>query len=640
MFEKIIGRADKKVKDAGLDVAGVDGAFYIRFHRYLPALCTLCFKLYEEKAESLLHDITALLIQFWKDRPHQLKSRDEEKIGDLPWFTDNNLTGMSLYVDRFAGNLKGVQKKLGYFEELGVNLLHLMPLMACPEEQNDGGYAVSDYKLVNPALGTLKDLMDLQKKLIQKDMYLMLDVVINHTSDQHLWAQRAKAGEKYYQDFYYMYENREIPDRFELTMPQIFPHSAPGNFTWNEECYRWIMTVFNQYQWDLNYKNPNVLLAMLEIILFYGNLGVDILRIDAPAFVWKKIGTTCQNLEEAHWILQIMKAVTAIVTPGMALLGEAIVAPKDIMKYFGNGCFDECDVAYNATQMALQWDALATSDITIMRQSQREILEKPVGTTWINYTRCHDDIGLGYSDEAISSAGFTPFQHRDFIKKYYSGQYQGTPAKGLLFAENPLTNDARISGSLASLCGLERALQHNIGYEIKESLQKILLMQAHAFFYPGIPMIFYGDELGYQNDYSFENHPSMAEDNRWVHRPLLDWKKNDLRKSVGTPEHYIFSGFQKLIGIRKKLPCLTDKANIEILAVQSRQIIAFARYTENSYVIFGFNYSAQKHVVTLEVPSEKDSWRDVWTNDEFRQISNKMEMVFNPYQFRVLLTLG
>ncbi|HET7898291.1 MAG TPA: alpha-amylase family glycosyl hydrolase, partial [Flavisolibacter sp.] len=390
------------------------------------------------------------------------------------------------------------------------------------------------------------------KQMQESGMYLMLDIVFNHTSHLHEWAMRAKAGEKNFQDFFYMYDDRTLPDEFEKDMPEIFPESAPGNFTFVPACEKWVMTVFHNYQWDLNYTNPAVFVAMLDTVLFYANLGVDILRIDAPAFIWKQIGTTCQNLPQAHTLLQLLRQCVQMAAPGMALLGEAIVAPRQIMQYFGEGLARgrECDLAYNATQMALQWDMLATGDTRIMLAAQEVLYQKPLNTSWITYTRCHDDIGLGYEDAMIQKAGFTAYEHRRFLQRYYSGEWAGSPAAGALFSVNPKTGDARISGTLASLCGLEKALRDENEIAVELSIQKILLMQAHSFFLGGIPMLFYGDEVGYTNDYSYKDDAGKSYDNRWMHRPLIDWRKNDKRLEEGTIEYQLYNATKKLLFIR------------------------------------------------------------------------------------------
>ena len=421
------------------------------------------------------------------ERTEDLKARDLKKLEAEPthWFLSNEICGMSLYVDRFCGSIVELKNKLHYFEKLGVNLLHLMPVFESPAEASDGGYAVSDFRKVDERFGTLDDLKELEDEMRKRNMYLVLDIVLNHTSDQHEWALRAKKGDKEHQDYYYFFDDRTEPDEYEKSMPEIFPEAAPGNFTYIKECDKWVMTVFHNYQWDLNYTNPQVFVEMIDTIFFYANLGVDILRIDAPAFIWKEKGTRCQNLPQAHVLLQLIKQCIWIATPGMAILGEAIVAPNEIMKYFGTDDkeAEECDFAYNATQMALQWDALATGDTRVMMAAQQELLKKPYGTSWITYTRCHDDIGLGYDDHMIDSAGYNPFEHRKFLKDYYSGNYHASPARGALFSVNEKTGDARISGSLASLCGLETAIDRKDAAAIELSIQKISMMQAMSFFY-------------------------------------------------------------------------------------------------------------------------------------------------------------
>ena len=444
------------LKEHRIDVGGKDNPFYTRFLADTFAIFELYLQLYEHypATETLFDELIKTIIKAYKQRPSVLKQRDIQKLEQEHWFLSNRINGMSLYVDRFCGNIKNLETKLDYFENLGVNFLHLMPVFESPANESDGGYAVSDFRKVDERFGSLEDLLHLQEEMRKRNMYLMIDIVLNHTSHKHEWALRAKAGETKYQDYFYFYHDRSLPDQYDKTMPEIFPESSPGSFTYIEECDKWVMTVFHNYQWDLNYTNPQVFIEMLDTIFFYANLGVDILRIDAPAFIWKQLGTTCQNLPQAHTLLRLIKQCVQVASPGMALLGEAIVAPKEIMKYFGTNNYTarECDFAYNATHMALQWDMLATGDTKVMLAAQHELLQKPYGTSWITYTRCHDDIGLGYDDIMIEQAGYNSYAHRKYLKEYYSGVHPGSPAIGALFSSNPKTGDARISGSLASLC--------------------------------------------------------------------------------------------------------------------------------------------------------------------------------------------
>jgi amylosucrase len=636
----------KKAKDNQIDLAGNDAKFYTRLVANASSLETLHKEVYGHHigwVESF-DKLIDLIIHAYVSRPELFRYRDDKKAETGQWFLDNKLAGMSLYVDRFCGSLKKLQNKLPYFQDLGVNLLHVMPLFDSPMEESDGGYAVRDFRKVNKRFGSLSDLKTLQKSMMEKDMYLMLDIVLNHTSNQHEWALKAKAGSKYYQDFFYFYSDREMPDLFDSTMPEVFPESAPGNFTYINELDKWVMTVFHQYQWDLNYTNPIVLEKMLENIFFYANLGVDILRIDAPAFIWKQPGTTSQNLETAHTLLRLIKLAVNIATPGMALLGEAIVAPQYIMKYFGEGSYTakECDIAYNATQMALQWDMLATGDTRIMLAAQSVLQKKPIGTTWLTYTRCHDDIGLGYDDWMISAAGYNPFSHRNFIKNYYTGNFPGSPASGALFAENPKTSDARISGTLASLCGLETAILKKHSEEEEMAVKRILLMQAFSFFLGGIPMLFYGDEIASINDYDFKNDIAKSYDNRWMHRPVYQWNGEHIKQlsNHNSAAFKVFSGIKKLLKIRGQISVIADFSNVEWCAPHNIHVAAYLR-RRNENAFWGiFNFS------------DKDAWLtwyafrqhglnpkqlfDHWQNCYHQVGSDNEYIIIPPYSFLLL----
>lgn len=634
---------NEAIQTAGIDIGGEDNLFYTRLVANTADIFDLYMQLYEHhpKTEKNFHQLIQLVIKTYQHRPARLKERDRQKREKGNWFLSNELAGMSLYVDRFCGDITTLGKKLDYFNRLGVNFLHLMPIFESPASESDGGYAVSDFRKVDPRFGTLDDLVTLQEGMQQEDMYLMLDIVLNHTSHHHEWARKARQGEKKYQDYYYFYSDRSLPDEYDKTMPEIFPEAAPGNFTYIEECRKWVMSVFHNYQWDLNYNNPHVLVEMLDNVFFYANLGVDLLRIDAPAFIWKQLGTTCQNLPQAHTILRLIKQCVEVAAPGMALLGEAIVAPKEILNYFGtdNYVARECDFAYNATHMALQWDMLATGDTRVMLAAQHELLKKPFGTSWITYTRCHDDIGLGYDDYMIEQAGFNPYEHRKFLKEYYSGEYPGSPAKGALFSSNPKTGDARISGSMASLCGLEKALSQ--GERVVETaLQKILLMQAHSFFLGGLPMLFYGDETGYTNDYSYLQDIGKSYDNRWMHRPVIDWEKNKRIDEPGTIEQRVFDATKRLIAIRKKLDVVADHCNLTWMTPHNIHVAGYIRAAEEQRLYCLFNFKDQDTYLTWYAFKEHAvkpvRLFDYWKETTYEVGEDREHLVIPPYGFMLL----
>ncbi|WP_161971788.1 amylosucrase [Algoriphagus kandeliae] len=631
------------LQEFGIRSTGMHRAFFQRFQEGIANIESLYRSIYGDFSESedVFEELLKSIIVAYLEREQDLKKRDNAKEKQGHWFLSNQLVGMSLYVDRFAENLSGLHEKLDYFDELGVNFLHLMPLFESPAGESDGGYAVSNFRKVDSKFGDLQDLVALRKSMHTQGMNLMLDIVLNHTSHRHPWAEKAKAGDKRYQDYYYMYDNRWIPNQYEAAMPEIFPESSPGNFTYSEECQKWVMTVFHHYQWDLNYRNPHLLREMLDNVFFYANLGVDLLRIDAPAFIWKETGTSSQNLPQAHQLLQLIKQAVQMATPGMAILGEAIVAPEAIMEYFGKGdrAGKECDFAYNATQMALQWDMLASGDTRVMLQAQPILQQKPWRTSWISYTRCHDDIGLGYDDYMIAQAGKNPYQHRSYLKDFYAGKFPGSPARGALFSSNPKTGDARISGSLASLCGLEFALFAEGPNEIQLSIQKILLMQAFSMFTGGLPMLYYGDELGYLNDYSFLQDPAKSYDNRWMHRPIIDWEKAGLRKEKGTVENQVFSGTQRLIKIRKKLSAIADFNNIRWIQPHNIHVAGFLREIENQRVFVIGNYSNETAYLTWYALKEfgfvPNSLFDHWSKKSVQVGSDDNYLILEPYGFRI-----
>ena len=637
-------QVNEAVQSAGIDISGDDNLFYTRFMANAAAIFDLYTQLYEHhpKAEENFVQLVQVIIKAGRERSARLKDRDNRKREQGQWFLSNQLAGMSLYVDRFCGDLTSLKNKLDYFEKLGVNFLHLMPLFESPSQESDGGYAVSNFRKVAGRFGTLKNLIELQQQMQQQDMYLMLDIVLNHTSNQHEWALKARQGDREFQDYYYFYNDRSLPDEYDKSMPEIFPEAAAGNFTYIPECKKWVMSVFHNYQWDLNYNNPNVFVKMLDTIFFYANIGVDVLRIDAPAFIWKQLGTACQNLPQAHTILRLIKQCVEVATPGMALLGEAIVAPKEILAYFGTGNYTarECDFAYNATHMALQWDMLATGDTRVMLAAQNELLKKPYGTSWITYTRCHDDIGLGYDDYMIQQAGLNPYEHRRFMKNYYSGEYNGSLATGALFSSNPKTGDARISGSLASLCGLERAINEDSATAIETAVQKIILMQAHSFFLGGLPMLFYGDEAGYTNDYSYLQDTGKSYDNRWMHRPVIDWEKNKKIEEAGTVEYKVFTATQRLIALRKKLDMVADYSNLTWITPHNIHVAGYIRTADEKKLFCIFNFKDKPSYLTWYAFKEQgyapSQLKDHWSGTIYEVADDREYLIIPAYGFLLL----
>ena len=505
----------------------LDKVFELRLSTNLRLIKDLFFSLYPEDEHSKsFKKLLSVLPALFNDRSEALKLQDIDRVNQVNWYQSEQLAGMQLYVDHFSKDLKDLTNKLGYFEKLGINFLHLMPITPRPKGENDGGYAVNSYHKVDKRYGTKKDLLNLTEKMRDSNMFLMLDFVANHTSNEFPWAKKAIDGNPKYQRFYHIYPDRAIPDAFEKTLPEIFPISSPGNFTYNEKMGKWVMTVFNDYQWDLNYSNPEVFIEMLKNLVQLANLGVDVIRLDALAFLWKKLGTSSQNLPEAHNLISLFRLCLQIIAPGVIFLAEAIVAPKEIIKYFGAGRTkgNECEVAYNATLMALLWDAIATKKTVLLYKNLEDLPIKPMEATWINYVRCHDDIGLGFEDHHIYAIGWDAKSHRKFLLDYYCQNIEWSPAVGVVFMFDPKTGDGRITGSCASLLGLEKALEKNEKESIQLAVAKIIMIHGIILSYGGIPLIYAGDEIGTLNDYSYLEDKDKKEDSRWINRPRQDWK--------------------------------------------------------------------------------------------------------------------
>lgn len=555
--------------------------FYTRLGANFYAIHSLFDRLYGRRPdfkEQMVH-LVEVMASRYLERSDELEQIDMAREKEHNWFLSQEWVGMALYADGFGGDLAGVQSHLPYLQELGVNMVHIMPMLVCPQGASDGGYAVSNFEDINPRVGSLEQLQDLAVQMRKRNMLLTLDVVVNHTSNEHEWARRARGGEQEYRDYYYVFPNRDIPDMFEETMPEVFPETSPGNFTWDEEMRQWVMTVFNSYQWDLNYGNPAVFIEMIDIILFWANRGADIVRLDAVAFLWKKIGTTSQNEQEAHLILQLMKDCSQVTAPGVLFIAEAIVAPQQIIKYFGEDAViaKECEIAYNATFMALLWDTVATKNAKLLTQGIRSLPNKLDRATWLNYIRCHDDIGLGFDDTDIIAAGYQPAQHRRFLLDYFTGQFDESAARGQPFGRNDKTGDARISGSLASLVGLETALEGGNPEDIDDAIRVILLLHSMILSFGGIPLLYYGDEIGTLNDCTFLEDENKAGDNRWMHRPKINWDLAGLRHQHGSVQQRIYDGLKKLIAVRKSLPAFADFNNRELLDVDNPFLFVFLR---------------------------------------------------------------
>ncbi|MFM2057056.1 MAG: hypothetical protein RLY71_1441 [Pseudomonadota bacterium] len=529
--------------------------FDARVRGHLGALRDELARLYGTRAdfEAFLADLLASAFEAWLQRADDLKALDVQREVDPDWFQSQQMLGGVCYVDLFAGDFKGLEAQIPYFQELGLTYLHLMPPFLCPEPHSDGGYAVSSYRATKPSLGTIDELRHLAAKLREVGISLVLDFVFNHTSDEHDWARAALAGDPVCRDYFYIFPDRQQPDAYERTLREIFPDEHPGAFSQLPDG-RWVWTTFHSYQWDLNYSNPAVFKAMAGEMLFIANLGVEFLRMDAVAFIWKQLGTSCENLPEAHHLLRAYNALARIAAPALLFKSEAIVHPDDVVAYIAP---TECQISYNPLQMALLWNTLATREVNLLQQALGARHNLAPGTAWVNYVRSHDDIGWTFADEDAIQFGINGFDHRQFLNRFYVNRFAGSFARGVPFQDNPATGDCRISGTAASLCGLAQDDAHAVA--------RLLLLYGVALSSGGIPLIYLGDEVGTLNDPSYVNDPGKADDSRWVHRPARDAARYAQRHDPSTDAGRIHAGLRHLIALRRHLPPLAGGRLIPFL---------------------------------------------------------------------------
>ena len=575
--------------------------FRDRFERHEEELRWLYMELYhgDEQAWDYFAD---MLSRAYESRREDLRELDRQRLRDPDWYKGGNLVGMLMYVDCFAGTLKGVREKLDYIEDCGVNYLHLMPLLESPVGRSDGGYAVSDFRKVQPSLGTMEDLAALAADCHGRGVAVCLDFVMNHTSEDHEWARRARAGQKEYQDRYFFYDDWNIPREFEKTVPQVFPTTAPGNFSWCPEANKVVMTTFYPYQWDLNYANPAVFNDMTENMLFLCNQGVDIIRLDAVPYIWKQLGTNCRNLPQVHSLVRMMRMVCEIVCPSCLLLGEVVMEPSKVVPYFGTVEKPECHLLYNVTTMASTWHTVATKDVRLLQHQLGQVFALPREYTFLNYLRCHDDIGWGLDYGFLSRFGCGEAEHKHFLNEYLTGAWWGSPARGELYNNDPRLRDARLCGTTASLCGLEAARYEHDAAKTEWALRLDIMLHAYMFTLSGIPVLYSGDEIARENDYSYHDDPNKAADSRYLHRGKMDWAAAEKRHDPETVEGSLFTTLSFLEKLRSAHRVFEAGADTWLLLTGDDGVLGIGRYYKGEKLAAFFNFSEGERWVPVNTP--------------------------------------
>ena len=560
-----------------------------RFNRHFDELKWLYTEVYGN--DSMFAELCDNLHRFYEERNQELKASDLRREENPGWYKQNDMLGMMLYIDNFAGDIKGVESRLDYLEKSNVNYIHLMPFLETPKGRSDGGYAVSDFRKVQEKLGTMEDLESLTAACRKKNMNVCMDFVMNHTSEDHEWAKRARQGDGEYMSRYFFYDNDSIPQQYERTVPQVFPTTAPGNFTWLDDIKHYVMTTFYPYQWDLNYKNPRVFNEMMYNFLFLANKGIDVIRIDAVPYIWKELNTDCRNLPRVHTIVRMMRMIGEIVCPGILLLGEVVMEPEKVVPYFGTVEKPECHMLYNVTTMATTWHTVATRDVRLLKRQLDIVNNLPKEYVFLNYLRCHDDIGWGLDYPTLELEGIHERSHKQYLNDYFRGYTGNSTSRGVLYNEDLVLGDARFCGTTASMCGIEKAGFEEDAQAMEKAIQMDVMLHAYMFMQSGIPVLYSGDEVGQVNDYSYKEDPDKAEDSRYIHRGAMRW---DLAENITDPETVegkMFQRLNQLEEIRKSEKVFVTNANVWTVETWEQGVLCIGRYFEGEKLFGLFNFS-------------------------------------------------
>ncbi len=582
-----------------------DRIFSERLAHHHDELRWLYMELYNN--DDMFAELCGQMKRYYDLRNEKLKSLDAARESKGAWYRGRDMLGMMMYIDNFAGNIKGVEEKLDYLEKCNVNYVHLMPFLDSPKGRSDGGYAVADFRKVKPELGTMEDLAHLAEKCHEKGISLCMDFVMNHTSEDHEWAVKARQGDGEYMSRYFFYADSSIPEEYEKTVPQVFPATAPGNFTYLPETGHYVMTTFYPYQWDLNYRNPRVFNEMMYNFLYLANQGMDIIRIDAVPYIWKELGTNCRNLEQVHTIVRMMRMIGEIVCPGIVLLGEVVMEPDKVAPYFGTVEKPECHMLYNVTTMATTWNTVATRDIRLLRKQMDIVCALPKEYTFLNYLRCHDDIGWGLDYDTLETWGMKEVPHKKYLNDYFQGKTEGSVSRGELYNEDLVTGDARFCATTASMCGIESAGFEQNEEKMDQAIRKDIMLHAYMFSQSGIPMLYSGDEIGQVNDYTYKEDPEKAPDSRYIHRGKFNWELADKIEEKGSVQERLFHALDHLEEIRRKNAVFNTAAEVYTKDYSDTSILWIVRKAEGEELHAVYNFSDQdKEIWMPEVTEYED----------------------------------
>ena len=605
---------------AGSKIVKKTAEYTKRFDERYDELKWLYCELYNNNMEAF-DWLCDSLYGYYQERNADLKKLDRSRVKNPDWYKQNDLLGMMMYTNAFAGTLKGVKEKLPYVKSCGVNYLHFMPLLESPKGRDDGGYAVADFRKVKPELGTMEDLEDLTAECHRQGISCCLDFVMNHTSEDHEWARAARQGDSVARSRYFFYDDWFVPNIYEETVPEVFPTTAPGNFTWINDCNQVVMTTFYPYQWDLNYANPMVFNDMVGNMLYMANRGIDVIRLDAVPYIWKQIGTNCRNLPQVHTLVRMMRIISEIVCPGVLLLGEVVMEPSKVVPYFGTVDKPECHMLYNVTTMASTWNTIATKNVGLLKRQMDQVCALPKDYVFLNYLRCHDDIGWGLDYDWLAQFGIDEVAHKKFLNDYFTGKGYNSDSRGELYNDDPRLGDARLCGTTASLSGLEAGQYEANADKIDQAIACDLMLHGYLLAQSGIPVLYSGDEIGQTNDYTYKNDPDKCADSRYLHRGNFPWDKVEKKDPVAMT---IFDALRHMEEIRASHDVFSCNANVYTIETGCASVLGIVREYAGHELRAFFNFSNMDQLIWTMPEDQADIYTDLISGKTLRELGAVM----------------
>lgn len=563
------------------------------------------------RLEAALHDIA------WHARADRPPPLQEWDLSRSPrWHTGSEAVAYVAYADLFTRDfgagppLRELAARLPYLADLGVTVLHLLPIQ---KSSGDAGFAVDDYTQVDPRFGTMDDLEDLCRQAHARGISILLDFVLNHTSDLHPWAEAAKRGDPRYREFYVWDETgtgAPWPG-----VPDIFPDFAPGHWDWVPEQGKYVWSTFYKRQprkdgprtgacaqWDLNYANPNVLFAMVDTALQLLNKGVDGLRLDAVPFLWKEPGTACVSHPKVHDLLRVLRILVESVAPGAVLLAEANDQLAGLTEYFGTGPFRgrETHLAYAFPLMPCLWYASAKADTTPLQAVMARMPQLPENASWLVFDEVHDEVSL----ETI--AGLFPGPRGAALNRelfaHFTAEGRGEP-----FRFDPARQEygQGVSGTRWSLLDGARAEADGDLHGVEDAIKRVLLHEAFKAAAGGMPLIYAGSEVGLANDPSYRQDPVKAPDTRFLKRTVYPRAAAERAYREGTKEARLFAGVKRILAARKVEPAFRGTRTI-LLDTPEAALLGFVRPARDGDVYCFFNFGPARWQVSVQTGADSD----------------------------------